>query len=306
MPVNRWRQGIDKLIADHRSGSQEVINEALALLIDAVGDSVPGDAASYRNWLMRLGRELIGAKPATAHLFRLVNGMLWATEAAPTAGALREQALVYLQDYDAASATTLETVAEIAARTLAAYPALMTFSRSTTVLRALTLMAEQGRGRPIYCSEGRPNYEGQTLASELVWAGLRVTLGVDMALFGWLPQVRALVLGADSISTHGMVAKLGIAPLTRAARELEIPVYVLCTADKFMPAEYYSGRSLGSGPREEIMPESSDRLAVSNVYYDVTPMDQISSVITENGRLQADELMAALKQVRVFPGLRGR
>jgi translation initiation factor 2B subunit (eIF-2B alpha/beta/delta family) len=305
MPVNRWRQGIDKIIADRRADSQEVVNRAIALLIDAIGDSVPSDATSYRNWLMRLGRELIGARPSSAHLFRLVNGMLWATDGA-TAEGMRERALTYLQDYRASLAATVEAVADAAARVLAAYPAIMTFSRSITVVRALTLMAERGMGRAIYCSEGRPNYEGQTLASELAWAGLRVTLGVDMALFGWLPQVRALAIGADSISSQGMVSKLGTAPLTRAARELEIPVYVLCTSDKFMPAEYYSGRDLGSGPREEIMPESNDRLTVSNIYYDITPLDQITSVVTEQGRLQGDDLMAALRRVRVFPGLRGR
>lgn len=306
MPPNRWRQGIDQLIADQRSSAQEIVNEALALLIDTIGDSIPNDAVAYRNWLMRLGRELIGAKPATAHLFRLVNGMLWATDGAPTPEAIRERALAFLQDYRATSAMTLEAVAEVAAQVLSAYPALMTFSRSTTVLRALTLMAEQGNARPIFLSEGRPNYEGQTLASELAWAGLRVTLGVDMALFGWLPQVRALVVGADSISTQGMVAKLGTAPLTRAAQQLEVPVHVLCTSDKFMPAEYHSGRELGTGPSEEIMPESTERLTVSNVYHDVTPLDQITTVITEHGRLQGDDLLAALKQVQVFPGLRGR
>jgi translation initiation factor 2B subunit (eIF-2B alpha/beta/delta family) len=54
------------------------------------------------------------------------------------------------------------------------------------------------------------------------------------------------------------------------------------------------------------MPESNDRLTVSNIYYDITPLDQITSVVTEQGRLQGDDLMAALRRVRVFPGLRGR
>lgn len=305
MPANRWRQGIDKMIADRRASYDEIVNRAVALLIDAIGDSVPSDATSYRNRLLRLSRDLIGARPSSAHLFRLVNGMLWATDGASAEG-MRERALTYLQDYRVNLAITLEDLAETAAKILSGYPSIMTFSRSTTVGRALTRMAEQGMARPVYCSEGRPNYEGQTLASELSWAGMRVTLGVDMALFGWLPKVRALAIGADSISTQGMVSKLGTAPLTRAARELEIPVYVLCTSDKFMPAEYYSGRDLGSGPQEEIMPASSDRLTVSNVYFDITPLDQITGVVTEQGRLQGDELMTALRQVRIFPGLRGR
>ncbi len=305
MLSKRWRQEIDKMIADRRASYDEIVSRAITLLIDAIGDSVPSDAASYRQWLLRLSRELIGARHSSAHLFRLVNGMLWATEGA-SAQEMRQRALTYLQDYRANLAVTLEELAESAAKVLAAYPTIMTFSRSTTVARTLTLMAEQGRARAIYCSEGRPNYEGQTLASELSWAGMRVTLGVDMALFGWLPQIRALAIGADSISSQGMVSKLGTAALTRAARELEIPVYVLCTSDKFMPAEYYSGRDLDSGPREEIMPESNDRLSVSNVYFDVTPLDQITSVMTEQGRLQGDELLSALRQVRIFPGLRGR
>ena len=306
MATNRWRQEIDRLIADNRSGAEEILTEAISLLIDTIGDSTPSERDEYSRWLLRLGRDLIGAKPSMANLFRLVNGMLWVADEAGTADGMRARALEHLQEYRARRASELEQVAVQASETLTAYPALMTYSRSTTVLRTLTMMAEKGSARPVYLSESRPMLEGQTLASELVWAGLRVTVGIDMALFGWLSEVRALVLGADSLSVHGIVNKLGTAALARQACERDLPVHVVCTTQKFLPSEYYAGRELGGGPADEIMPDSSDRLTVRNVYFDVTPLDFITSVITERGTLKDDALLDALKEIRVFPGLRGR
>ena len=312
MPKSVWDTGLAEIRQDNRSGSAEIESRALGLLIGAIGDRLPDCTVQhYRRELLRLSRELVAAQPAMAAVFGLVNDMLWASDPATHAEEMRQRALAFLQERQICSQQQLTDVAERAAGHLGQYSTLMTYSRSSTVEHALVLWAERKRrerSRPrLYCSEARPMLEGQTLASEMAWAGLEVTVGIDMALFGWLPETEALVVGADSLSVHGLVNKLGTAPLVRAAEIQGIPRIVLGTSSKFLPSDYVLQQALRSRNSGEIMPEPDDRhLSVSNVYFDITSLTSVSMVIAESGILEHAELLVALDRVRTYPGLLGR
>jgi translation initiation factor eIF-2B subunit delta len=302
----RWRQRIDSLVKDTRLDARGFMFEATSLLIDAIADSVPDSRDDYRAWLVRQGRALIAAGRHPAGLFRLVNGMLWAAHDALSGQGMRMLALQFLQAYHEHSADRLEQVAQAAAPVLSSYRALMTLSRDLTVQRTLLVMGEQDLARPVFLGEGRPQLEGTMMATELAWAGLDVTLGVDVALFGWLSEVGALVLGAESLSRRGLLARLGTATLARAVVQEEKPVYVLCSEHDFMPAEFLIGRALAGGSPDEILPDAHERITVRNPYWDLTPLDLITAVITERGPLAGDELAQSLQSVQVYPGLVAR
>ena len=147
--------------------------------------------------------------------------------------------------------------------------------------------------------------EGQTLASELGWAGITVTMGVDIALFGWLDKTDALLIGADSVSRAGIVNKLGTAPLAQTAFEHSIPCIAVCSSDKLLPNDYIVGQTLHAGDPDEIMPPGNNNVTVSNVYYDITSLDYITHVITNEGVYATDELSDRLAMLKTYPGLRG-
>lgn len=301
-----WRTALDQLRRDNRSGASEITLDALNMLIDVVGDSIPGSAESYRSWLVRTSRELVAAQPAMASLFRLVNDMLWEADGAPTGERMRQAALTYLQNYQARAEAALSGLVQSAVAFLAHHKTIMTYSRSATVARVLRALRQGNRALRIYCGEGRPALEGQALASELAWADIDVTLGVDMALFGWLGEVSALVVGADSLSASGLVNKIGTEALMRAAAERDLPRIVLCTGSKLLPGDYVFPQALRGGDPEEIMPVSSKRLTVRNAYFDVTPLDLVSTVVTEHGPLSHAELLTELSALQTYPGLRGK
>ena len=77
MPRMQWQSELAQLRQDNRANAQEILYRAVDLLIDAIGDSIPGGAISYRRWLVRTGRELVAAQPTVGELYRLVNDMLW-------------------------------------------------------------------------------------------------------------------------------------------------------------------------------------------------------------------------------------
>lgn len=315
----RWQNRLAEFRRDRQSDSDELAACARELFYDAVADSAAMPSADYRQWLLQSGRRLVAAQPAAATVYRLVNDLLWAaaplvpaagvtaTDGGPSAGeAMRWRALDFLQDYATRMEDALAALAKAAAATLAPWPRLMTFGRSAAVLRTLEVMADREQPPRVWCGEARPLLEGQSLASELTWLGLDVTLGTDMALFSWLAEVQGLVVGAESLSAEGMVARLGTAPLAAAAAVREVPFVVLCPTYRFVPADYVLQNTLPLRDGEEIMPRSNDHLTVVNVAADITPLEQVSWVVTENGPVQGEVLAARLEAIRTYPGLRGR
>lgn len=306
MASTQWQSDMEQLRRDNRSGAEEIALRALNLLMDAITDAVPEDKEDYAAWLVQMARDVIAAKPSMGVLFRLVNDMLWAQDAETENEAIRQSVLRFLQQYRECEAKAMQEVVEHASPQLGGYAGIMTYSRSSTVLRVLVGMREGGWRPRVFCSEGRPMLEGQTLANELADAGLQVTLGVDMALFDWLQEVDALVLGADTLAAGGLVNKVGTAELVRAARRCDIPCIVLCTTRKLLPSDYLTSLRFREGPPEEIMPASGEAISIRNQYFDLTPLEQLSMVITEEGVMERSELMEAFEQISTYPGLRGR
>lgn len=305
MPRVNWTVELDNLRRDSRSGSEEITARAIDLLIDTIGDAFPTGATAYSRWLLRLGRDLVAAQPSMGSVFRLANDLLWACDGIQDAGQMRESALAFLQDYSFKAGAALEMLSRHGVQVLKDVGVVLTYSRSSTMLSVFSALAKSGSDVRVLCSEARPMLEGQTLASELGWAGIQVTLGVDMALFGWLEDADALVVGADSVSSEGIVNKIGTAALMSAAYDREIPRIVLCTTHKFLPRDCTLRDRLRGGDPKEIMPPSNDKVEVSNIYFDATPLDLVSRVITEKGPLDRNGLDEELARVRTYKGLRG-
>ena len=305
MPRVDWSVEIDSLRRDNRSGSEEITTHAIELLIDVIGDEFPTGATAYSRWLLRLGRDLVAAQPSMGSVFRLANDLLWACDGIQDAALVRQTALEFLQDYSFKAGAALDQLTSRGVQALKDAKVVLTYSRSSTVLSVLSALAKGGSKLRVLCSEARPMLEGQTLASELGWAGIPVTLGVDMALFGWLDDADALVVGADSVSNEGVVNKIGTAALIKAAYDREIPRLVLCTTFKFLPRDCAIRDRLRGGDPREIMPPSNDKVEVRNIYFDATPLDLVSRVVTEKGPLDRVGLDEELARVRTYKGLRG-
>ncbi|MEA3407945.1 MAG: hypothetical protein U9R48_07690 [Chloroflexota bacterium] len=305
MASTQWQSDVEQLRRDNRSGAEEITFRALNLLVETITETIPEDRKDYRGWLVQIGHNVIGAQPSMGVLFRLVNDMLWAQDEKTGGEEIRQSALRFLQQYREREAKAMQEVVEHAAPLLGDYSAIMTYSRSSTVLRVLTGVRERGYRTRVFCSEGRPMLEGQTLANELADVGLQVTFGVDMALFEWMGEVGALVLGADTLAAGGLVNKVGTAELVRAARRCDIPRIVLCTTRKLLPSDYLTSLRFREGPPEEIMPASGETVSIRNQYFDLTPIEQLSMVITEEGVMDRSDLMTAFERISTYPGLRG-
>ncbi len=304
MPRAQWETDLEDLSADTSSGAAEIEVLATSVLRLAIADSVPTQVAEYRRWLARIGRRLISARPSMAGVFRLVNDMLWASNEVSTASGLRDAALTFLDERRTKTEEMLAALAVQAGRALVGRSSILTYSRSSTVLRALLHVVRSGQEIRVICGEGRPGLEGQLLAIELGAAGIPVMLGIDMALFGWLDRADALVVGADSISSAGFVNKVGTGALVSAAASRGIPTIVLGTSTKFLPEGYSAVQDLRSGDPDEVMP-ATQNVTVRNPYFELAPLDDVSAVVCEEGLLRGPALEDRLSELKIYPGLMG-
>lgn len=180
---------------------------------------------------------------------------------------------------------------------------LFTHSRSGTVESVLKLLAADGprSGRSVIMTESRPGGEGVALAQSLAGAGWHVILIADAACGHFMPDAGTVVLGADSVREDGsLVNKIGSYLVALAARQARVPVYVLCETLKIAAPSFplvYEEMDPG-----ELLPTAHPNITPRNVYFDRTPADVITAVITERGvfsrteiRQVAEDAAAALR-----------
>lgn len=170
-------------------------------------------------------------------------------------------------------------------------PLIVTMSYSSSVMKVLAAVHERHPLR-IVCGEGRPRFEGRTLATRLGSVGAEVTLTTDAALTTYLAEASAVVCGADALAAGWWINKVGTLGVCAAAARVGVPVSVLATRDKAM-ARVLAGQWSGkAGPAEEVWSAPTDGVVIGNPYFERIPADLANRFVTDIGVLAASDLPA--------------
>jgi methylthioribose-1-phosphate isomerase len=164
-----------------------------------------------------------------------------------------------------------------------------------TALGVIRAAVEEGKNIKVIATETRPFLQGARLTAwELDRDGIQVSLITDNMAGHIMSKgmVDAVVVGADRIARNGDVAnKIGTYTLSVLAKSLGIPFYVaapLSTVD----FDCLGGESIPIEERnaEEVTHLSGARIAPEvNVYnpaFDITPGENVTSIITEKGVIE--------------------
>jgi translation initiation factor 2B subunit (eIF-2B alpha/beta/delta family) len=193
----------------------------------------------------------------------------------------------------------MEAAAEFAADVIRDGAVVLTHSHSSVVAGALVAAKRRGGRFDVIATESRPMREGVTLARALAERGIHVRVIADAAVGRFAAEATLAMVGADAITPRGVVNKIGTSLLGLAARECSIPLYAVATADKLMPF-VMEDRLM---PPEELVPERTAGISVTNRYFDTTPFERFTSIITENGACAPEDLEARLARIEVHPDL---
>src|SRR5579883_2731501 len=273
-------QRIASIRDDREHGSRWLVRQTITLLRDLATQS----GLSPEERLQRVrqgGRELARARPAMAALAGAV-GRILAAPGGPDGMARAAGQL--LQEYDQAVARITNFARSLLRGTI------MLHSLSGTVMEVLSACippVEQ-----VIILEGRPLYEGRTVARNLSTHSVALTLITDAQADIFLPSCQAVVVGADSIlADGGILNKAGTSLLARAARGHGIPFYVLSETLKISPRAWSGDLALlEEHPGQEVWRDPPTGVAVRNFYFDHTPAELVTRIISEQGPLSLDEV----------------
>ena len=265
---------IDEIGKDRASGAARLAVRAASLLVE-YAESAPEDIPEIAN-------AVIGAQPSMAPIYNLARRALASSD-------VKAACTEFLESMEQGGAR----VAEVAATLIEDGMTVMTHSFSSTVLAAFREAQQGGRKFTVICPESRPVCERIALAASLGMDGIGACVITDAAAYRLLPTAQLVWMGADAISLRGFSNKTGTALIALAARELGVPLYVLCSSDKFLPASYSPPPEAPKNPTE-ILDRELPHVTAINYYFDLTPLSCVTGIVTENGIVAPEELKRML------------
>lgn len=283
---------IDHVRHDRTSGAAALARRAADAVLRAAPELARLAPEQRFPILIEIARRLVLAQPAMAPLVNLADVLL------RRADVIEDAARDFLTRLD----TALDKVARHGAALIADGASILTHSSSQAVLDALLVARAGGKRLCVYATESRPQGEGVCLARRLAEAGIDVRLIVDAAVYARLAGCCLALTGADSISAAGVVNKTGTSLVALAARARGKPFYVLCGSEKFLPAGYRPPPEPAK-PAAEILPEALPNVAVENFYFETTPLELVSGVVTEEGLLDPEQIRGRLGTRTLHPAL---
>ncbi|MCJ7662819.1 MAG: translation initiation factor eIF-2B [Desulfobacterales bacterium] len=289
---------LQEIRQDRHSGAAELAQKGAKLLLDSLRVA---SAAHLSEEIKTLGRALIDAQPAMAPMLNLVNHLFHAIDSLEDPQEIREKGRAAVQGFLDSLRTASEKIRGHAFPLLKGKRRVMTLSYSSTALRVL----EGARGIEVICPESRPLSEGLRTAKELGAKGIKVRVVTDFAALSLVKESDLVMVGADAITLDGVVNKIGTYGLALAAKEKKIPFYVLAGTEKFLPPPFAQALRIEKKDPKEITKETMPHVVVENVYFDVTPLDLITGVVTQQGVIAGSEVRRLLQGMRINKGLEG-
>lgn len=294
---------IDTIAANHSAGAEEIAEQGADVFLHFARTNTSITVDDFRHELLHIGWSIIRAQPTMAPLVNLVNAVLWAVERAETLHELRQTTHHAATTFKHQIHVREAAIAEIVLPLISERAQVLTLSRSTTVKAALRYAQHAGRRFRVVCAEGRPGYEGRKMAHELSDSRIPVSLIVDALALSYVSQVEVVLVGADHLTETDLVNKAGTYGLSLAAQDQKKPIYALCGSSKFLPPGY-TAPPQAPWPPEQVWPEPPSSVVVENLYFDHTPLNYMSGIVTEKGVLTTAGIEAWLASIKLHPALK--
>ncbi len=296
-------QAVAAIAEDNVSGAVEIAEKSAEVVQRLARTDQSTRLEELRGRLLELSWALIRAHPTMAPLVNLVNAVLWTIDGAPDPETARRAVAEATGDFKRRLRVHEAAIAETALRLIPDDGQILTNGRSTTVRAALRHAQRAGRRFRVICAEGRPACEGRTLAAELAAGGIQVTLVIDALAVAMVAEAQLVLVGADHLGGYGLVNKVGTYGIALAAQAHNVPMYALCGSEKFLPPGFVPP-SQAHWPAEQVWDAAPAQVAISNLYFDCTPLEALAGIVTEQGVQPAVGIEAWLAATKLHPALR--
>jgi translation initiation factor eIF-2B subunit delta len=282
---------IEQIKNDKVHGASQLARQAVNVLKLAAEHSQADSAEQFWGELAEVGERLKAVRPAMAPIFNIASRFLDALpRVSPDESLDIVKSLAIFQAAELIS-DSLQAIAQIVnygSELIGDGDRIITHSYSSTVVAVLKEAFDRDRHIEVIATRSGPGGTGQRIARELERHGLTVTLIDDAAMGLYISGVHKVMVGADRICADGNIINgIGTYQLALAAEKVGVPFYVLAETLKFDPR-------LKSG---QVDLEEKEPSGVKNPYFDITPLELVAGVVTENGLLTPEEVISYIEKL---------
>ena len=279
---------------DRLHGADWLSNAALGAMIALALNASAGDAEELRVSLRNYAREIAEARPSMAPITNKL-GMLHsrlpcAVSLSELRAAATREASMLIKESRKAKKKLVDN-----ARSIIGKPStIFTYSDSSTVVDVILGV----HAKNVVVTESRPQMEGRSLAQRLAGEAVNVLLVVDAAVAMFMEAADVAVVGADSVQHDGsFINKVGTRTLALAARDRNVPFYVVCDTSKFNVMNYLGG-AIELEEKDPAEVAELDGVTVRNPYFEVVPGRLVTGIITELGLMEPLDIRRRMEEMR--------
>lgn len=280
-------------------GASELARQSILVMKAAAETSEVENARDFLLEQKEVGKQLIAARRTMAPISNIITRYLREIirdDRKDDLGSMRRQAVSLAEDMHRDSVNAVSKIISSAAELIENKDVILTHSYSSTVVAAIKEVAGLRRGIKVIVTKSGTGRYGERTARELAEAGIPVLYIDDTAVGVYISGISKVLVGADRITADGKVINgAGTYTVAASAKVNKIPVYVLCETLKFDFTVSSSKVDLedhgNAGSIEEgILPPE---VTISNPTFDITPLDFITAIVSENGVVTADKLVTS-------------
>ncbi len=289
---------VDEIRDNKTDGASELARRAAGVLKTAAGHSQAENAEEFILEQAEIGKRLTSIRPAMAPIYNIVSRLLGIIDRKAKRMELdtvRQLILSRAEQVIDESLKAVDRVAGNSARLVAGGDRIMTHSYSSTVVAALKVASGKYRDIKVIATRSGPGRTGERTVRELGDRGIALTFIDDTASGLYVSKVNKVMVGADRICADGKVVNgAGTYQLALASEKAGVPFYVLCETLKFDSRLKSDEVELEEKEPDEVADPADlpPETRIANPYFDITPLELITSVVTENGLFTAKKLAA--------------
>lgn len=292
---------IDRIRNDRNQGASELARMSLEVFKNAVDKS---NAVSIQQFIIEINEiadSLYSAKPVMAPIKNAINlfQKQLSENKSNDLNMLKKAAISTADNIIRNSLFAVNKISEYAVSILANNDIIMTQSYSSTVAGAFKAGSQKYTLKAIVTRSGTSRI-GETTAQEIIRYGVQVTYIDDTAIGLYIKQVKKVFVGADRICADGnLVNGVGTCLMALAANKYNVPFYVLSESLKIDPGLICSESNLEDKNPNEMVIQGvfPPEITVKNPYFDITPVELITGLITEDGIIPQSEISAYIKKL---------
>ncbi|MFX1456153.1 MAG: translation initiation factor eIF-2B [Promethearchaeota archaeon] len=173
---------------------------------------------------------------------------------------------------------------------------IMLISYSSTIFNLL--LNNNDHNLELYILESRPLMEGKRVAERLS-KHFKTHLIIDAAVGYFINHVDLVLVGIDSVLRDGsIVNKIGTFPLAIIAKSQDIDVFVVGDSFKYNLRSHFGQQILIEEKpiREVYNKQITGKLEIHNYYFDITPPQYFTGIISDLGVLNMKTFLEKVKE----------